>query len=48
MGGLSIFQKITHTEKNIYGGLAQVSSDFEGNINRQDLRSGGIGPERRS
>src|SRR6184192_220144 len=43
MGGLSIFQKVTHTENNIYGGLAQVSSDFEGNMSRQDLRSGSIG-----
>lgn len=29
MAGLSIFQKVTHTEANIYGGLAQVSSDFD-------------------
>jgi|SRR5579859_134314 len=29
MAGLSVFQKVTHTEANIYGGLAQVSSDFD-------------------
>jgi putative inorganic carbon (hco3(-)) transporter len=31
MAGLSIFQRVTHTEKNIYGGLAQVVSDFRSN-----------------
>jgi hypothetical protein len=28
MGGISVFQKVTHTQKNIYGGLAQVLADF--------------------
>ena len=31
MAGLSVFQKITHTEKNIYGGLAQSVSDYHSN-----------------
>lgn len=39
MGGLSIFQKATHTENNIYGGLAQVSSDFDLEAVRQTSRS---------
>jgi len=28
MAGISVLQKVTHTEKNIYGGLAQVQSDY--------------------
>ncbi|HEV2494763.1 MAG TPA: O-antigen ligase family protein [Terriglobia bacterium] len=28
MGGLSILQKVTHTENNIYGGLAQVGAEI--------------------
>lgn len=29
MGGLSILQKVTHTENNIYGGLAQIGGDVD-------------------
>ena len=31
MGGLSLLQKATHTQRSIYGGLAQVESDFQSN-----------------
>jgi hypothetical protein len=31
MAGLSIFQKVTHTEKHLYGGLAQIVTDFRTN-----------------
>lgn len=31
MAGVSVVQKVTHTEHNIYGGLAQVESDFHAN-----------------
>ncbi len=44
MASLSIFQKVTHTEKNIYGGLAQVSSDFDSEASRQPVRSSLVGP----
>ena len=44
MGSLSVVQKLTHTEGNIYGGLAQVSSDFELGAVRHALRSGVVGP----
>ncbi len=44
MAGLSVFQKVTHTESNIYGGLAQVSSDFELDTSRQVVRNASVGP----
>jgi putative inorganic carbon (hco3(-)) transporter len=31
MAGLSVLQKVTHTEKNSYGGLAQAESDYHPN-----------------
>jgi putative inorganic carbon (hco3(-)) transporter len=31
MAGLSVLQKATHTERNIYGGLAQSESDYHAN-----------------
>jgi len=31
MAGLSVLQTVTHTEKNIYGGLAQTESDYHPN-----------------
>ena len=43
MAGLSVFQKVTHTEKNIYGGLAQISSDFELDPGREGSREASIG-----
>jgi putative inorganic carbon (hco3(-)) transporter len=37
MAGISLFQKITHTQKNIYGGMAQVLADFHPGRSRGKL-----------
>jgi putative inorganic carbon (HCO3(-)) transporter len=37
MASLSIVQRVTHTQNKIYGGLAQVASDFDLSTNRKNL-----------
>jgi len=37
MGGLSILQKVTHTENNIYGGLAQVGAEINLSRNGREV-----------
>lgn len=39
MGGLSIFQKVTHTENRVYGGLAQVESDLKAGRNARSMQT---------
>lgn len=39
MGGLSIFQKVTHTENRIYGGLAQIESDLKAGRDARSMQT---------
>jgi len=54
MGGLSIYQKVTHTADRLYGGLAQMGSEINVASSGRELArpqrsagpiSGGVGPE---